>query len=118
MFIVKYILSSVVGGIILLHTVIAHEHSQKTNQIAEISAHECSIIIFDGVKHTFGIDHGDGHLEQFIKIKLDTPSPLLLSTLCFQVRSSSLGTIEVNQKTVLVALNIANLRRGPPTLSS
>jgi hypothetical protein len=116
MLFVKYMLTSVIAGVIILHTVIAHEHSPRSNQVAELSAPLCKVILFDSVKHTFGIDHGDGHLEQFVKVNLETPSPLILTTVIFVSAYKESITNQVNSLVALAVLKLADQRRGPPTL--
>ena len=60
-----------------MHSVIPHEHYAKTNITPEFQSHECSTTLFEGVKVTFSLDHGEGHLEQFVKVYLDAPELLL-----------------------------------------
>jgi hypothetical protein len=113
----KYILSIAIGVIILLHSVIPHEHNEISNESAEIQSHECSTTFFDGVKFTFGLDHGDGHLEQFVKVVTDSPK-LTLSGI------NEVVFVEIDKKietatTILYANCEAppDQLRGPPILS-
>jgi hypothetical protein len=116
MLFVKYMLTSVIAGVIILHTVIAHEHSPRSNQVAELSAPLCKVILFDSVKHTFGIDHGDGHLEQFVKIILETPSPTILDTVILAFTGTLSITLQPSSTAYLAVLKSADQRRGPPAL--
>lgn len=77
MLVLKYILSIAVGGVILIHSVIPHEHYVEINDTPEFQSHECSTTIFEGVKLSFGLNHGNGHLEQFVKVHLTVPDMLL-----------------------------------------
>ena len=61
----------------MIHSVIPHEHYVKSNNTPEFQSHECSTILFEGVKLTFGLNHRDGHLEQFVNVHLDVPEMLL-----------------------------------------
>ena len=113
----KYMLSLAIGGIILLHSVIPHEHYVKTNDAPEIQAHECSTTLFDGVKHTFGLNHGDGHLEQFVKVIMVTPK-LTLSGIVEIVFVENNKTIETISPIIYTDLNSPpDPLRGPPSLS-
>ena len=69
---------TVIGGIILLHTLVPHEHVEPKSNITIIHNHECSADLFGDIKLSFGTDHGDGHLEQFVKVVHTTPTPLLI----------------------------------------
>lgn len=64
-----------------MHTLIPHEHYVKSNNNAEYKSHECSTNLFEGVKLTFSLDHGDGHLEQFVHVYFDVPQLLLSNVL-------------------------------------
>ena len=74
----KFILSVAIG-IILMHGIVSHEHNPSTRETLAIQSHECSTTLFEGVKLTFGLDHGDGHLEQFVKVPFEMPNLQLLN---------------------------------------
>lgn len=115
MLVTKYILSIAVGGIILLHSLIPHEHYPKTNNTAEFQSHECSTTFFDGVKFTFGLDHGDGHLEQFVKVQLDVPEMLLSEILIIVFDNNSNILIGSDSEEIYAWLNLPpDPLRGPP----
>ena len=113
----KYMLSLAIGGIILLHSVIPHEHYVKANDAPEIQSHECSTTLFDGVKHTFGLNHGDGHLEQFVKVVIDGPK-LTLSGIIEVVFVENIEKTETISPIIYTELNSPpDPLRGPPGLS-
>ena len=71
----------VVGGIILLHSVIPHEHYVKISNAPGFQTHECSTTLFDDVKFNFDLHHEEGHLEQFVQVNLAGPELLLIEVL-------------------------------------
>jgi len=104
-----------VGGIILLHTVIPHEHYAKTNITPEFQLHECSTTLYDGVKLTFGLNHGDGHLEQFVKVYFDAPELLLSEILNIVFVDDSNSLIGSDSEAIYTWLNLpSDPLRGPP----
>ena len=115
MLVVKYILSITVGGIILLHSVIPHEHYAKTNITPEFQSHECSTTLFDGVKLTFGFNHWDGHLEQFVKVYFNTPELLLTEILHIVFADDTNLFISSEAEETYAWLNLPpDPLRGPP----
>ena len=111
----KYILSMAVGGIILLHSVIPHEHYAKINVTPEFQSHECTTTLFEGVKLTFGLDHGDGHLEQFVKVYFDAPELLLTDILNIVFVDDSNSLIGSDSDQICAWLNLPpDPLRGPP----
>ena len=109
-------LSLAIGGIILLHSVIPHEHSEKHADVQEIKSLECSTNLFDGVKFTFGLDHGDGHLEQFVKVTFTNPKLTLsgIKELAFVEKE-----LEILPFTEIIFTDLnspPDPLRGPPSL--
>lgn len=109
-------LSLAIGGIILLHSVIPHEHSEKRSDVLEIQSLECSTTLFDGVKFTFGLDHGDGHLEQFVKVVINSPK-LTLSGIKELIFVENNLNLKPFAKIIYIDLNLPpDPLRGPPSL--
>jgi hypothetical protein len=52
--------------VIILHSIIAHDH--KTGMSAEdhLAAHSCAVSVFDNFVLDFHIANGEGHLEHFV----------------------------------------------------
>ena len=99
----------------MVHTVIPHEHYVNTSGFPELSAHECSTTLFDDVKHTFGLGHGDGHLEQFVNVHLIIPELLLSDILNIVYVDDSRIFIGIDSEEIYTFLHLPpEPLRGPP----
>ena len=53
------------GVILLLHTVLPHEHHSELNQEEHLAQHESAEGLLDFIKLTFHMDQGEDHLEKY-----------------------------------------------------
>ena len=106
----------VIGGIIMLHAFIPHEHFKLNTNITIIHNHECATDLFGDIKLSFGTDHGDGHLEQFVKVTHTVPKPFLTAVLVFDypVTISEVEYIFIENDCRPVSIPPDPLR-GPPS---
>ena len=63
--VVRGILITLVGVIILLHTLVPHQHL-KTASKATLMPEKNKVDLFRNIQISFGLDHGNGHFEHFI----------------------------------------------------
>ena len=99
----------------MVHSVIPHEHYVDTSGFPELSAHECSTTLFDNVKHTFGLGHEDGQLEQFVNIHLTLPELLLSEIMNIVYVDDSKIFIGIDSQEIYSFLSLPpNPLRGPP----
>ena len=56
-----------IGGIVLLHTLIPHDHFSKDSEIVILHSHDCSTNLFGDIQISFGLDHGSGHFEHYVE---------------------------------------------------
>ena len=102
-------------GIILLHGIVSHEHNPSTRETLAIQSHECSTTLFEGVKLTFGLDHGDGHLEQFVKVLFEMPNLQLLNIISIDYSDNTQPFIAVAPELNYAVRNLPpDPLRGPP----
>ena len=59
---------TVVGVIILLHTLIPHQHFESETTAVNIHAHNCQINLLADIQLSLSLDHGQGHFEHFIEL--------------------------------------------------
>ena len=57
--------------VVVLHTIISHEHHSEMSSEAHWSAHQQASSLFDNVVLTLHMDAGSGHLEAYLDIDLD-----------------------------------------------
>ena len=57
--------------VVLLHTVIAHEHVSEMSEVEHFTAHKQALSVFDNIALGFHVDSGSGHLENFVKLSAD-----------------------------------------------
>ena len=57
--------------VILLHSIIAHEHKTDMAEEDHLSAHSCAVTLFDNFALGFHLDSGEGHLEHFVTSNTD-----------------------------------------------
>ena len=55
----------VAGIILLLHTLLPHEHHSELNEKEHFEQHESASSLLDFIKLAFHMDQGDGHLEKY-----------------------------------------------------
>jgi hypothetical protein len=53
--------------VILLHSVIAHEHVSEMSDVEHFTAHKNPASVFDTIALSFHVDSGSGHLENFVE---------------------------------------------------
>lgn len=53
------------GLMLLLHTMLPHEHHTELNEAAHIVEHQTATGLLDFIKLAFHLDQGEGHLEKF-----------------------------------------------------
>lgn len=53
--------------VILLHTVIAHEHVSEMSEVEHFTSHTRPASVFDTIASSFHVDSGSGHLENFVE---------------------------------------------------
>ena len=110
----KFILSVAVG-IILIHGIVSHEHNANTSETLVVQSHECNTSLFEGVKLTFSLDHGDGHLEQFVKVPFEMPKLLLLKIVSIAYTDNTQHFIAVATELNYASRNLPpDPLRGPP----
>lgn len=67
----KYILIYTASIILILHTMVAHEHQgEVTVQVGEETCLESSVCLRHWLEHVFDEDLGEGHLEYFVQSNL------------------------------------------------
>ena len=100
----------------MLHAFIPHEHFKLNTNITIIHNHECATDLFGDIKLSFGTDHGDGHLEQFVKVTHTVPKPFLTAVLVFDypVTISEVEYIFIENDCRPVSIPPDPLR-GPPS---
>ena len=53
------------GAILLLHTVLPHEHHSELNEVEHVAQHESAKGLLDFIKMAFHMDQGEGRLEKY-----------------------------------------------------
>jgi hypothetical protein len=95
---------------------VPHEHINRDNDLTIIHNHECTTNLFGEIQLSFGTDHGDGHLEQFVKVIHTMPKPFLTAILVFDypVTISDVDYIFVENDYRPVTIP-PDPQRGPPS---
>jgi len=52
--------------VIILHSIIAHDHKSGMSAEDHIAAHSCAVSVFDNLVLDFHIANGEGHLEHYV----------------------------------------------------
>ena len=113
----RTLLFSLVGAIILLHTLVPHEHQNRQSQITIIHNHECTTNLFGEIQLSFGVDHGEGHFEHFFKIPQDTPSPQLIDVLTPVLpEENTFWSVELSTPVHYFLFIPPDPLRGPPSI--
>ena len=74
------ILGLLVGAIILLHSLVPHEHYSSVSEVAAVHNHKGSVSLFVGLQISLGLNHGAGHFEQYVAIDQDLDDFILSVT--------------------------------------
>ena len=53
--------------VVLLHTVVAHEHISEMSDVEHFTSHKITASVFDNIALSFHVDSGSGHLENFVE---------------------------------------------------
>gem|GEM_PF-4664055 len=118
MFKAKNILFLLIGGIILLHSVISHRHIHYAGSGCELRVPQKSITLFDGIRFTLAVDHGEGHLEHFLNSSLDIPVVSLTAILTHNFVYLPAARHFILKESVQPGLNLPpDPLRGPPARS-
>ncbi len=117
MFVVQRILYFLVGGIILLHTMVPHEHFNPDQEITIVHSHQCTTDLFGEIQISFGVDHGQGHFEHFFKVPQDAPSIQLLEVLISYNPTEAIDfAYQVEEEVPFTSFIPPDPLRGPPSI--
>ena len=105
----------VVGAIILLHTLIPHEHYSKASDVVILHSHECSTNIFKDIQISFGVDHGSGHFEHFVNVTNDINFDAVeVESISLHQTESPVAYLPYSESTYTSLKRCCDYLRGPP----
>ena len=113
----KNIALIIAGSLLLLHSLIPHEHHSELDEIAHIEQHQEADDLFDFLKLVFHLDFGGEHLENFKTANYFYITPDLFDAEIFaptyQLTAPQLPSGEIQTYTAVHEIQQLTFR-GPP----
>lgn len=109
---------SLAVAVIILHSIIAHDHKMGMSAEDHISAHSCVVSVFDNYVLGFHIANGEGHLEQFVASDIAVDHSKVLIALVDLVSQDCGESVTAFASTPSIQYSIPDYEyptlRGPP----